>query len=274
MIKKTTVRILFLWCLFNMNLYGQIKLKTYSNKIEKGFEFLADNGEYCPVSVKVNLELNNLSSSEGNNKVFVIPPRTKNYLITKLLLIKPGRYGYKSKTKFNYGNSLKEQYDEEYVYHLPYKNKSEFTLSQGYHGTRTHQAKNALDFSMPIGTDVHAAREGIVIKVVETNNKTCDKKECAKYNNSILIYHPDGTFSSYLHINTNEALVAVGEKIMKGQVIAKSGNIGWSSGPHLHLEVFKQKIEKRVTLKTKFKINEGSEAVFLKEKEKYFRNYN
>jgi murein DD-endopeptidase MepM/ murein hydrolase activator NlpD len=274
MIKRISIRIILFLVLFTSNTYGQIKLKTYSEKIEKGFKFLADNNEYCPVSVRVDLELSNMSSSKGNHKIFVIPSRTKNYLITKLKMRKPGRYSYRTRTKFNFGNSLKEDYDKEYVYNLPYKNKSAFKLYQGYNGASTHQNKNALDFSMPIGTPIYAAREGVVVKVVEKNTITCYKKECGKYNNSILIFHVDGTFSSYLHIDTNGAVVEVGDTVAKGQLIAKSGNIGWSSGPHLHFEVFQQKIGKRTTLKTKFKINEVSEATYLKEKEKYTRNYN
>jgi murein DD-endopeptidase MepM/ murein hydrolase activator NlpD len=127
---------------------------------------------------------------------------------------------------------------------------------------------------MPIVTPIYAAREGVVVNVVEKNTITCYQKECAKYNNSILIYHVDGTFSNYLHIDTNGVIVEVGETVARGQLIAKSGNIGWSSGAHLHFEVFKQNMGKRITLKTKFKINEESEAIYLVEKEKYFRNYN
>jgi len=274
MTKRISIKIILLLFLFTLNLHGQIKLKTYSEKIEKGFKFLADNEEYCPVSVKVDFELNNMSSSRGNHKIFVIPARARNYLITKLKSKFSGSYSFSSTTRFNYGNSLKDRYDQNYVYNLPYKNKSTFLLYQGYHGTRTHQNKNALDFSMPIGTPIHAAREGVVVKVIEKNTITCYQKECAKYNNSILIYHSDSTFSNYLHIDTNGAIVEVGDTVAKGQRIAKSGNIGWSSGPHLHFEVFQQKIGKRITLKTKFKINEVSEAIYLKEKQKYTRNYN
>ncbi len=214
-----------------------------------------------------------MSSSNGNHKIFVIPARTKGYVISTLKLIKNGRYGYKSKNRSNYGNHLEETQDRSYIYNLPFAKGKTFKISQGYNGQRTHQNQKALDFSMPIGTDIYAAREGVVIKVVDTNTKTCYEKECAKFNNFILIYHKDGTFSNYAHINTNSALVKPGDKVEKGQLIAKSGNIGWSSGPHLHFVVFNQKMGKRETLKTKFKINEGGEPVFLKEKGTYLINY-
>ena len=268
--KKHLLAIFFL-CLFCSSAFGQIKLKTYSKKIEGGFEFFADNDEYCPVSVKVDFTLNNMKSSNGNHETFVIPARSKGVLISKITFIKRARYGFSSKINYNYGNHLVAKHNDDYVYNLPFAKDEKFRVSQGYLGKRTHKNENALDFSMPIGTNIYAARDGKVIKVVDTNVKTCDKIECAKYNNSVLVYHKDGTFSNYLHINTNSAKVKAGDIIEKGQLIAESGNIGWSSGPHLHFVVFNQQLKERKTLKTKFKVKE--EAVFLKEKEKYKRTY-
>jgi len=268
-----TLSTLILCLIFLVPVSSQIKLKAYSQKNEKEYKFLADNDEYCPVSIKVDFTLNNMTSSNGNHKIFVVPPRTKGFLISKLKRIKSGKYSFRFKTKYNYGNHLDVIIDSDFVYSLPYKKGDVFKLSQGYYGKRTHQNKNALDFSMPIGTDIYAARGGVVVKVVESNDKTCFKKECAKFNNVITIYHKDGTFSSYAHIDTNGALVGIGEIIEKGQLIAKSGNIGYSSGPHLHFEVYNQKMGKREAIKTKFKINDGKESVYLVEKEIYTRNY-
>ncbi|MDN3619256.1 M23 family metallopeptidase [Polaribacter undariae] len=264
--------------LISYNSFSQLNFKTYFKKAENGFEFLADNNEYCPVSVEVDLELVNLSTSNGNFKTYLIPARTTGFVITTLKAIKAGSYKYNSKTRYNYGDFATKEKDiiavEEYIYNLPFKQGKKFKVSQGYNGTITHQKKNALDFLMPIGTDIYAAREGVVIKVVDHNTKTCVTKGCLEFNNFILIYHSDGTFSDYAHINTNSANVKPGDKVAKGQLIAKSGNIGWSTGPHLHFEVFKQEIIKRETLKTKFKINDGTGApVYLEEKVKYYRKY-
>ena len=272
--------------LISYNSFSQLNFKTYFKKAENGFEFLADNNEYCPVSVEVDLELVNLSTSNGNFKTYVIPARTSGFVITTLKAIKAGAYKYNSKTRYNYGDFATKEKDtiavkkqdtvavEEYIYNLPFKEGKKFKVSQGYNGTITHQKKNALDFLMPIGTDIYAAREGVVIKVVDHNTKTCVTKGCLEFNNFILIYHSDGTFSDYAHVDTNSANVKPGDKVAKGQLIAKSGNIGWSTGPHLHFEVFKQEIIKRETLKTKFKINDGTEApVYLEENVKYQRKY-
>ncbi|WP_405606976.1 M23 family metallopeptidase [Polaribacter sp. Asnod1-A03] len=255
--------------LFSIKSFNQVKLKVYNEGIEGGFAVLADNEEYCPVFVKIDFKLNNLKSSKGNHKVFIIAARSKRNVITLLKSVKKGSYGFNYKTKFNYSSYL-SKVDTSYVYNLPFKVDSQFNISQGHFGKRTHMKERALDFSLPIGTDVYAAREGIVIDVVDYNTKTCYHKDCSKYNNKIIIYHNDGSFSEYVHIDTNTAKVKIGEKVLKGQLIAKSGNIGWSSGPHLHFSVYLQNLDKRKFYETKFKVYEDGVPVILRREGIYY----
>ena len=83
----------------------------------------------------------------------------------------------------------------------------------------------------------------------------------------------DGTFSEYSHLKKQGALVKVGDAIQKNQLIGYSGNVGWSTGAHLHLVIFKQQIDKRITLKTKFLTGDGKKPEFLQEKKSYTKNY-
>ena len=158
-------------------------IKLHNKSISNGFEIFVDNNEHCPVSVKIDFKLRNLKSSVENNKIYVIPANTKNHKITVLEVIKNGKYGFNTNQIYNYGDEFLKSYDEDFIYDLPYDKGKSFKISQGYNGTFSHQSKNAIDFDMPVGTKVFAARSGTIIKVVDKNNKGCAQEKCKKYNN-------------------------------------------------------------------------------------------
>jgi len=250
------------------------KVKIYYEKIENGYNIYADNLEYCPMSIKIDFKTTNLDIDGNNSNVYIIEPLQKKQLLTTLTVSKKGK-AYKLSYKYltNYGNHNNDKFDNEFAYNLPFLNSKSFNLYQGYNGKFSHQNENALDFTMPVGTEIAAIREGTVIKVVEKNSKSCKKEECKKYNNLIIIYHPDGTFAEYTHIKRNGSIVKVGDKVSQGQLIGYSGNVGWSTGPHLHLVVYLQKLNGRQTLETKFKTGNGNVIEYLAEKNEYTRNY-
>ncbi|MBQ4822186.1 M23 family metallopeptidase [Aquimarina sp. MMG016] len=263
-----------LFFIFCNTLVAQDNFELYYEEAENGFRILADNNEFCPVSAKIDFRLENLNSSNGNNKVFVIPAKTKKYLITDLSVVdrkKAMKLGFS--TSYNYGNHNLDTYDKNFKYYLPFGKGKSYWLSQGYNGSTSHQNENALDFKMDMGTKIYAARDGIVVDIEESFSKSCTNPECAKSNNYIVVYHSDGTFAEYTHIRKNGAEVEVGDKIKIGQFIGYSGNVGWATGPHLHFIVFYQRIKDRETLKTKFLIDNGKKAIELVEKEKYQRQY-
>lgn len=250
------------------------KLKIYYEKIEGGYNIYADNDEFCPMSIKIEFTVLNLNIEGGNNNIYVANARKKKQLLTSVTVKEMGKaYKMSYQTWTNYGDHNKIDFDEDYVYNLPYIKSKKFKIHQGYNGTFSHQNENSLDFSMPVGTKLTAVREGTVVKVIKKNNKNCGDEECQKYNNLILIHHSDGTFAEYAHIKQNGARVRAGLKVKKGQLIGYSGNVGWSTGPHLHLVIFKQKIEGRETLKTKFKTGNGDIVEYLEEKNEYTRGY-
>lgn len=251
----------------------QLKTKLYNEKIQNGYNVLVDNDEFCPVSMNIDLELTNMTSSNGNHKIFVIPAKTKGFVITQLQIVKPnGGGGFKTKSQANYGDATVTQ-TKDYQYSLPFQKGESFAVHQGYNGNFSHQNENSIDFTMPTGTEITAARDGVVVKVVENNDQGCADRSCASFNNYILIYHNDGTFSQYVHLKLNGALVNEGDVVKENDLLGYSGATGWANGPHLHFMVFIQRIDKPETLRTKFKINNGNESQFLKEKSTYTRNY-
>lgn len=88
------------------------------------------------------------------------------------------------------------------------------------------------DFAVPSGTDVMAAHGGTVVKA--GGNGAGDGPA---YGNAIVIKHGNGTYSQYAHLSRID--VKVGQVVKTGQHIARSGNTGNSSGPHLHFEIRK-----------------------------------
>ncbi|MFC8240128.1 M23 family metallopeptidase [Streptomyces chartreusis] len=88
------------------------------------------------------------------------------------------------------------------------------------------------DFAVPTGTQVVAAHGGTVVKA--GGNGAGDGPA---YGNAVVIKHGNGTFSQYAHLSRID--VKIGQVVKTGQKIAKSGNTGNSSGPHLHFEIRK-----------------------------------
>jgi murein DD-endopeptidase MepM/ murein hydrolase activator NlpD len=86
------------------------------------------------------------------------------------------------------------------------------------------------DFAVASGTDVVAAHGGTVVKA--GGNGAGDGPA---YGNAIVIKHGNGAYSQYAHLSRID--VRVGQVVATGQHIARSGNTGNSSGPHLHFEI-------------------------------------
>lgn len=128
--------------------------------------------------------------------------------------------------------------DSSYVYALPYKTGKKYLLIQGYFSRFSHKERAALDFKMKRGTNICAAREGIVVRVKEDGDRGGLNKKYRPYGNNIVIQHPDGSRAGYWHLQKNGALVNVGDTVKTGQAIALSGKTGYAAFPHLHFLVW------------------------------------
>ena len=90
---------------------------------------------------------------------------------------------------------------------------------------------NGVDFRATVGTPVKAALAGVITAVGDTD-RACPG---ASYGKWVLIKHANGLSTIYGHLSLIKAVA--GEIIKAGQVVAYSGNTGYSTGPHLHLSV-------------------------------------
>ena len=132
-------------------------------------------------------------------------------------------------------------HDDEHLYRLPYADGTSYRVLQGFGSSFSHRGieQYAVDFKMSEGTPVHAARGGIVARVVESNNKGCWEDGCGRYANFIVVMHDDGTTGEYYHLKQNGSFVEVGDQVIAGQKIGLSGNTGHTALPHLHFAVYR-----------------------------------
>lgn len=98
-------------------------------------------------------------------------------------------------------------------------------ISSGY-GARWGSMHYGLDFADAIGAPIHAVSTGTVIEAGPASG----------FGLWVRVRHDDGTVSVYGHVN--DILSHVGQRVNAGDTIATVGNRGWSTGPHLHLEIW------------------------------------
>jgi hypothetical protein len=127
-------------------------------------------------------------------------------------------------------------------YRAPFAVGTTFRVSQAYPQRVTHLTPDsvyAVDVSMPDGTAVYAAREGVVINVRHDSFRGGTDAAMADQANLIEILHDDGTIAVYGHLHWDAIRVHIGQHVALGEYIADSGNTGFSSGPHLHFAVWR-----------------------------------
>jgi len=107
-----------------------------------------------------------------------------------------------------------------------FENPTVGTLSSRY-GQRWDRNHNGIDICGAHDSDIMAADGGLVVYADWMDG----------YGNYIIIDHENGYQTAYAHCNS--LCVAVGDRVSKGEVIAKMGSTGRSTGTHLHFEVKK-----------------------------------
>lgn len=100
------------------------------------------------------------------------------------------------------------------------------TISGDYPNYSNGRYHGGIDFPCPVGTTVVASGSGTVI---------FSGWNAGGYGYLIMIDHGNGLVSLYGH--NSQCIASKGQKVTKGQVVAKSGNTGRSTGPHVHFEV-------------------------------------
>lgn len=91
--------------------------------------------------------------------------------------------------------------------------------------TSNDEIHKGVDVAAPEGTPIRLVFSGVIAEVGESDI----------YGKYILVDHGNELYTRYCHCS--RALVEVGYNLKQGEIIALVGNTGWSTGPHLHLEI-------------------------------------
>ena len=137
------------------------------------------------------------------------------------------------------GDPSNSVHDDKVQYTLPFPPGKGYPILQGWNGRfshRSHQSRYALDFEMPIGDTVCAARDGIVVRMIDKYTENGGPEYRTKAN-QVVILHEDGTLAFYVHLDHKGVFVVPGDAVCAGQPVGLSGNTGFSTKPHLHFVV-------------------------------------
>ena len=148
-------------------------------------------------------------SSNFGKRVNPIPSR-------KILLASAKPIGFSSVEKDSAGNMINKS-----------ANSAKLEGTQAPAEKDQMQFHKGVDIAAPMGTDVYCAAQG---KVIFAGQKS-------GYGNCVIIEHGNGLATLYGHLS--KILVDANQQVKIGDVIAKVGSTGRSTGPHLHYEVRK-----------------------------------
>jgi len=198
------------------------------------------NSESFGVTLTLRADLANMASDPGLPLVKSFPGNSAEKLAT-LTVAKPGQpwnYSY----RYHWERGVREvEHDNSVMYELPWSPGVSFPVIQGYGGWFSHRGNfyHSIDWDMPEGTMVCAARGGTVVAARGDSSTTGPEQRYANCANFVIVRHDDGTYGEYDHFRRDGLKVVVGQAVKTGDALGESGNTGFSAGPHLHFTVYR-----------------------------------
>jgi len=218
-----------------------LEWKSIDSQLNKTSQLLADLENSDDHNFRVILEMDPLSSSQreagvgGREKASAeidypvirsamdLSEKIKNRLTVEIQSMAELKKTLAAKQKEWASRPAIQPLNNKNLTHLYLVFGQRFLPQDGY--SRPH---NGLDFVAPFNTPIYAAGDGLV--VYASGGTT--------YGNAVFVNHGHGFETRYAHMS--KYIVAVGQKIKRGQVLGYVGNTGHSFGNHLHYEVLYQ----------------------------------
>lgn len=240
-----------------------------TENLDNQHRLVATNHEVAPVLLRVWLiQAQNLASDRTWPVNAVLLPQQ----VLQLAILYPANPQLPSSLSYSYQCALGDPsavHDPTALYRLPFQDGRTFPLTQAYGSpATTHTTPDSLyavDFTMPVGTPIVAARAGTIVKVDQTHEYGGREPTLLDKANTVTILHDDGTMALYAHLAPGQPLVNIGQQVSEGQQIAVSGSTGYSTGPHLHFAILKNDIDptgsaRPVSLPFRFYVGRPPEA--------------
>ena len=199
--------------------------------------YAVNRGRHATMSFALTYETENLAP-RINDRVRTVEPGDR-VLMQRLRTVDGDQWRYEYEFRYKPGR-LEARHDDSIEYALPLASGTTVRVAQSCNGSYSHNGAraNAIDLPLAIGTPIHAARSGTVVYTRADSDRGGPSRAFYDDANEVTIEHGDGTLAMYSHLRKDGVAVAVGDRVLRGELLGHSGNTGWSSGPHLHFEVY------------------------------------